>query len=403
MRSVSSWTLPSHASIFTGLYPSEHGADHPRPSGHDGSKPFDDTPAARLDIEPAEPLRSDVTTLAQRLAANGYQTGAVVANCGYLSHEFGIDRGFEHYDDREAFSSLLLPQLAGFQQGFRKGSSRRAETITDLAIEWIEASERRRPFFLFLNYMDAHAPYEPPSPYDRALDQQQPGDSSNGKRGFNPLLYDAELRYLDAHLTRFLRALEARSLLNDTVLVITGDHGEAFGEHGFWRHDKALYEELIRVPLYVKPVGPPQPGVSDRALTGPDLYRLMLAEVGLPDAPANGDSSIVAEWYQSDERTAAALVKRGEATVPFNRDLVVWFDAGLKWIVSSKGDVEAYDLNADPGERHPLSLSTERIEQARARARAWWDAHPPVARDHRRSPGPDPAVLERLRNLGYVQ
>ena len=395
VHSVSSWTLPSHGSMFTGLYPSEHGADYPRPAGQDGDAIGRNT-AVRLGLWPAEPLRADVPTLAERLAAAGYQTGAVIGNCGWLNHEFGVDRGFEHYDDRDAFSSMLLLQLAGFYESLNKGSSRRGEAITDLAMRWLDAPGRRRPFFLFMNYMDAHAPYEPPPPYDRTFQTALPGQPQNSR------LYDEELRYLDAQVTRFLHALEARSLLDDSVVIITADHGEAFGEHGFWKHDQALYEELIRVPLYVKSAGPSRPGVSDRALTGPDLYRLMLNEVGLPAAEPSSASPIVAEWYQPDAMTAAAITRRDGTPVPLDRDLLVWFDAGLKWIVSSKGAVEAYDLHADPGETHPVDLAAERVEQARARARDWWNAHPPVKRERRASRTLDPAVVERLRNLGYA-
>jgi arylsulfatase A-like enzyme len=399
-RSVSSWTLPSHASIFTGLYPSVHGADHPRHVGESGRNPGD-----LLDLWPAEPLRSDVTTLAERLAAAGYETGAIVANSGYLNHAFGIDRGFEHYDDREAFSLLLLPQLAGFGLDFRKGTSRTAERITDLGIQWIDARERRRPFFLFLNYMDAHAPYAPPSPYDRHFEDEQSATATQDKRKIDSLQYDRELRYLDAQVSRFLAAIEARSLLDGTVLVVTSDHGEAFGEHGFWRHDQALYGELIRVPLYVKPAGPSRPGLSDRRITGPALYRLILAELGLPAAVPDGedDSAMIAELYQPDKKTADMVAKKDNAPVPLDRDLVTWFDRGLKWIVSSKGEVEVYDLESDPGELRPLQFSTEQAESARARARAWWKAHPPLAPDQRTSTRLDPAVVERLRALGYVK
>lgn len=397
-RSVSSWTLPSHASIFTGLYPSEHGATHPRLGANQGA------PAASHDssaLTPAHPLRNDVTTLAERLSAVGYRTGAVVANAAYLAHEFGVDRGFEHYDDREGaqFRTFLLVQLAGFYMDVGKKKTRRAAVITDLGFDWIDASEEDRPFFLFMNYMDAHDPYIPQIPFNNAFGREQPSDPLNYSLPIRSLLYDRELRYLDAHVIRFIRGLEARALLADTVLVITSDHGEAFGEHGFWTHNATLYEELIRVPLYVKPAGPPRPGTSHRLLTSPDLYGLILSELGFPVKPTKDRSPMVAEWYQSE---AVSEMKR-YAPVPVDRDLLAWFDDGLKWIVSSNGDVEAYDLRVDPGELHPIGLDANRVERARARARAWWKDHPPVATaEHAASP-PDPAVMERLRNLGYVR
>ena len=371
----------------------------PRP----GDKQAPEIPSDLSAKWPSQPLRGDVTTLAEELSAQGYQTGAIVANAAYLAHEFGVDRGFEHYDDRDGASlpSLLLLQLAGFQAYLRK-QTRSAETINSLALDWLDARAPGRPFFLFLNYMDAHAPYIPPPPYDRAFGNRQPRDPLNPKPPIRSLLYDRLLRYLDAQVTLFLQALENRSLLSDTVLIIAADHGEAFGEHGYWQHDRALYEELIRVPLYVKPAGPARPGTSDRPITGPDLYGLILEQLGLPVPPRHDDASMIAEWYQSEGITEAEK-RRQFATGPVDRDLLAWFDGGLKWIVSSKGDVEAYDLSADPGELHAIELSADRVEQARAHAQAWWKAHPPVVTAEHAGSAPDPAVMERLRNLGYVR
>jgi hypothetical protein len=154
--------------------------------------------------------------------------------------------------------------------------------------------------------------------------------------------------------------------------------------------------------LYVKSRGTPKPGVSDRVVTSPDLYHLMLAEVGLAGPPAAAQVPIVAEWYQTDAATAAALTERGETTVPLDRDLLAWVDAGTKWIVNSRGHVEAYDLDDDPGELSPLPLSPDDVTQARARARAWWEANPPLPATMRSAAELDPAVIDRLRNLGYV-
>jgi arylsulfatase A-like enzyme len=400
-RSVSSWTLPSHASIFTGLYPSEHGADHFRSNPREGERAII-PPGGGW---PAQPLRGDVPTLAELLAEHGYQTGAIVANAPYLAHEFGVDRGFEHYDDRLGadLPAFLFVQLAGFAVGVGRKGARRAETITDLALDWIDARGRQQPFFLFLNYMDAHSPYlPPPSPYDDTFGDRQPSDPLNPERDIRALQYDRLLRYLDAHVTRFLQTLKARSLLDDAVLIITGDHGEAFGEHGYWGHNRALYEKLIRVPLYVKSAGPARPGTSDRSITSPDLYDVILEQLGLPVAPRQRGTSMVAEWYQSEAITEAEQRKRFPVG-PVDRDLLAWLDEGLKWIVSSKGDVEAYDLGGDPGEQHPIELGTDRVEQGRARAEAWWKAHPPILTRERSDSILDPAVMEHLRNLGYVR
>lgn len=394
-RSVSSWTLPTHASIFTGLYPSQHGADHPRANG-DGAR------AEALGLFPAEPLRDDIPTLAELLSARGYHTGAIVANHGYLNHVFGLDRGFDRYDDRGGvgFKSLLLLQLAGGQQHLRKGS-RRAQSITDFGIEWLDGLERDRPFFLFLNYMDAHGPYVAPPPHAYAFDAAQPPDPLEYGRDFFRLQYDRELRYLDEHVTRLLDAVRARGLLDDTVVVITSDHGEGFGTHGFWRHDLALYEEHIAVPLYVKPAGARPAATSDQLVTSPALHYLILQQLGVEAARPAQTASVISEWFQSPALSASARIK-ADADQSFDRDLLVWSEDGLKWIASSLGDVKAYDLRVDPFERVPLPLTAEQIARARARAAAWWKDNPPLARDEGQAPALDPTVIDRLRNLGYV-
>jgi arylsulfatase A-like enzyme len=249
--------------------------------------------------------------------------------------------------------------------------------------------------------MDAHGPYVPPPPFASAFERTRPADPLEYDRSLYPLQYDRELSYLDAHVTRLIDGLRSRSLFHDTVVIVTSDHGEGFGSHGFWRHDLALYEELIAVPLYVKAAGDGRPGVSKRPVTSPDLFHLMLEQLGLGDAAPARDAPITAEWYQSEALTRSPVMRPDDGQ-PIDRDLLVWIDGGLKWIVSSRGDVKAYDLSVDPFERTPAQLSTNQIEAARARAKTWWDGNPPLPRAERPATELDPAVIDRLRNLGYV-
>ena len=154
-RSAGTYTLPSHASLFTGLYPSVHGADHPRAEGQSG--------VSRWTLRPALGLRPDVPTLAEVLHEHGWRTAAIVANNVFLHHSFGLDRGFERYDDRDtAWTNeyLALAQYAGFALRTGHLLYRDGDEITAEALRWIDG-EGARPFFLMLNYMDAHAPYMP--------------------------------------------------------------------------------------------------------------------------------------------------------------------------------------------------------------------------------------------------
>jgi len=386
--SASSWTLPSHGSLFTGLYPSDHGADHSRT-----------TDGVLIVTEHAQPLRSDVPTLADLLAAQGYQTGAVIGNCMYLAHQLGLDRGFAHYDDRwgPRLGFYLLVQTAGFLPEVGHSIHRSAAAITDLALGWLTTRAQDRPFFLFVNYMDPHVPYIPPRPYDTAFSDEQPADPYAPDKPMQSLLYDRKLLYTDAHVARLLRGLDAQHLLDNTVVIITSDHGEAFGEHCFWKHDKTLYDEVLHVPLYVKHAGQQHGAVTEERTTGVDVFYLALRELGLTaDKPDSGP--VIAELRRSPELAVAVA---SDCPVDVDRDLVVWMEGRVKWIVGSKGTVEAYDLAADPHERANLAVGQDQIERAQAYAARWWQAHPGIVTLHRKPGDVDAETRERMRNLGY--
>jgi arylsulfatase A-like enzyme len=386
-RSSSSWTLPSHATLLTGLFPAEHGATHPR-AGRDE--------ATMAPAWPAQPLREDAETVAMQLHARGWQTAAVVSNPLYLRHEFGLDRGFERYDDREA--SLLwrysaLPQIFGFHVWVGRRGYRDARTITDLALRWLERERRGGPFFLMLNYMEAHAPYLPEAPFDRVFGPEHPEDPLRPEEHLEELLYDRELAALDDQVGRLLDGLERLDLFDGTTVVITSDHGEAFGEHGFRKHDWTVFDEVVLVPLLVKPAGERAAASDDTHVTGADVHALMLASAGLESA--RRESPVTSEWYQVDEPE----VWERRLGVDLERDLVCWIEEGVKVVVSTTDSVEAYDLAADPSESHPLPLTDEQRAAALQRAKAWWAANPPPA--HKTEPL-DAGALERLRQLGYA-
>jgi arylsulfatase A-like enzyme len=390
--SASSWTLPSHASLFTGLYPGEHGAHHPRARTPGNAAPSYTTFA--------QPLRRDVPTLAGRLTGEGYETAAVVANAGYLRHELGVDRGFAHYDDRWGanLNSVLLLQLAGFQAQLGHFVHRSAESITDLALDWLVAHSAKRPFFLFLNYMEPHFPYLPPPPGDKAFDKPQPLNPYAPHRSLHSLLYDRELLFLDEHLSRLLAGLEALGFLSNTVVIITSDHGEGFGEHGLWQHDRVLYDEVLKVPLYVKGAGPCRSATVQARTTGLDVYHLALVKLGIDAENTRRDAfEVIAEWQGSDQLAG----QFNNSPFDVDRDLLAWMEGHVKWIVSSKGTVEAYDLDSDPRELHNLAVDRDQIERAQGQAARWWTAHPPIVTAHHPQEL-DAETRERMRTLGYV-
>ena len=290
-------------------------------------------------------------------------------------------------------AAVSLAQLLGFDRTLGARPYRDAGTITDLALKALERRDTTRPFFLFVNYMEPHSPYLPRGPFDRAFLPQRPLNPRNPDPQLFPLLYDRELLSMDAELGRLLEWMDRRDLLRDSVVIITSDHGEAFGEHGFWWHAKTLYEEVLRVPLYVKGVGPrPSPTISD-PVTSADVYRIALRELGF-DSPAAPRGTLIAEWYSRPSVTATWGDK-------VDRHLLAWLEGGIKTIVGSRGGVEIYDLDRDPDERHNLAQGDVPIARARARALEWWSAHPPRTLDDVGTI--DERTRDRLRDLGYVE
>jgi len=213
------WTPPSIATLFSGLYPSSHAMvplDKPPWSG-DLSIRFDDS----------------VLTLAEMLGGAGYRTAAVSSN-PWITPEFGFAQGFGSFDVKV---------------------DARAEKITELGLARIDELRRSGdPFFLYLHYLDPHDPYSPPDDHRIFGGQRVEGNYSPKMREAIDL-YDGEIHYLDKSLGRLFTELRARQLYDGLVIVLLGDHGEQFEEHGHLGHGWQLFDEELRVPLVVKPVG----------------------------------------------------------------------------------------------------------------------------------------------------
>ena len=239
-------------------------------------------------------------TLAGRLRAAGYQTGGFHSN-PYLSRAYGFDAGFDTFDDDLMLGQNKLFALA--QQALDKFVLNRGEyyarapTINSRALDWLD--DTAEPAFLWNHYMDTHGPYHAPkrryaereqsasdaeSLYRRSW--KRPESITDEERRLLVDSYDDEIRYLDEQLGRFLDTLHERECFEDALVVITADHGDAFGEHGYFAHPRYLYEELLRVPLFVSP-----PGEMDTTIEGPvstlDVVPTLLeyAQVACDDLP----------------------------------------------------------------------------------------------------------------------
>ena len=385
-RSTSSWTLPSHASLFTGLLPSEHGATHPR-----GEK--NDATVAGAAAQ-AQSLREDAPTLAEILGARGYRTGAVIANHYYLGERYGLSRGYQHYDARpggDVRHYLPLAQMAWVPLRAGRQSYRDASSVTERALDWLQADPGERPQFLTLNYMDAHSPYFPAPPHDEAFGGGRVEEPTKFHQSDRIIQYDRGLHYIDTQLMRVLGAMD----LDKTVVIITSDHGEGLGDHGYWMHGWTLYDSLTRVPLYVQPVGRERVPVREEPISGAEIFDLALTELGLELPLERQALRPAGEWFQPLRIPNSKVL----ADKDVRRDLVIWTEGSLKWTVTSRGDVSVVDVVQDPKELSPLELDAEQIAQAQARAKAWWAANPPLERQATQVESED---LDHLKDLGYL-
>lgn len=331
------WTLPAHASMFTGLYPLEHGAHSFLPgAGHKGDNVFG--------------LHPRFETLAEALGARGYATAGIVANPIYLRPGLGLEAGFQTWDVRRE---------PGAQ-------------VTDRALAWLDETaspegDRARPRFLFVNYLDAHRPYATGDASDRSraeLDAliaqvmvrgEEPGELGEKVRG----LHQKAVSRLDTEVGRLLDGLKARGLFDSSIIVITSDHGEAFGAHGTVEHSKDVYEELVRVPLLVK--GPLQGAarVAKKPASSVDVPGLIAAHLAGTDAESAravfrrvpGTHVVLTENHFSRLRDLARYGDR------FARERRAIYDGDLKLIIDSRGNHELYDLSQDPGETKNLKLA----------------------------------------------
>jgi arylsulfatase A-like enzyme len=277
---TSNESLATHASIMTGLYASKHGAHPFEVSGMNGGAPLDPT--------------SD--TLAERLAEAGYRTFAVVANHAYLAEDFGLAQGFDSYDCRPP-STIFRPNqpylprsafesLINFALDLRVTMFRGAGQIDDLALRVLNQQRPGgRPLFLFVNYMDAHAPYEPPPPFDarfRGNDSATPAGVVPPELRRQADQYDGGIACVDQQIGRLISTLRRRGIYDDTLIIIMADHGESFGEKGFWGHGISVYEPQIHIPLIVKFPHQRTPSKVASAVSEADVFPTVIAAARLP-------------------------------------------------------------------------------------------------------------------------
>jgi arylsulfatase A-like enzyme len=428
------WSLPSHASLFTGQYTSNHRthADEPQ-------------------------FTPETTPLAARLDEAGYETLAY-SNNFWVSPSFGFDTGFDEYhvgwelfNGGEGFAEVgkehsdVAGQLRAFAPKLlsRNGLKTMANALFLVTLwdrydsgayltnrqvkKWVSGSDD--PFFMFLNYHEPHLDYDAPGEYVEQVtpDGKTPpdaddvnqeawayvtGDVEMDESDFERLrlLYDAELRYLDSRLGELFDALEREGKLDETLVVVTSDHGENLGDHGLMGHQYCLYDTLMHVPLIVRGPGV-DAGTRDGFVELRDLYPTILDAAGLEDAPDDrnlqGDpdrEAVAAEYWTPPCPTSELRADFGELP-----ERVQKFDRGLqavrtddwKLVVGTDGSTQLYDLSEDPGEETDVSEDhPDVVDELSEAIQSRFD--PITADDDYTKPDVSPVVTNRLEDLGYL-
>jgi arylsulfatase len=368
-------------------------------------------------------LRREVTgvllgkeaTLPETLARHGYRTAGIHSN-PLLSRLFGYDRGFEFFDDDLFLAGTALPRALKrwayrLPQLFRVASHLSAARTTDKAARWLRGEPS--PFFLWTHYMDTHGPYRSQASiryltrlrahllYQKAVSRPQAVTEDERRRLHG--WYRAQVRYADTHVGRLLEFLQGQGRLDDTVVVVTADHGEEFGEHGHYSHHSTLYQTLLHVPLIVKlPRGRHRGTVVDRPVALVQVMATVLDAVGLPSPPGLDGPSLLPlldgwpgatpEWILSEAKAWPEY----KASIRHGR----W-----KCIVDRRrGRRELFDLETDPGERTNLTDTAGDVgDRCEGELHAMLAALSRQAAPERALTGDmDAATTERLRDLGYL-
>jgi arylsulfatase A-like enzyme len=382
--STSSWTLPAHASLFTGRWPHELGV---------GWK---------------TPVRDGVPTLAGHLASHGYDTAGFAANLDYCSRESGLARGFAHYEDfplsvvdtytryvalgrRIDVSSWastidsMVERTTGRWYNLvprSKEHAKSADAINSAFLGWLRKRPKNgRPFFAFLNFNDAHTPYEVPDPSVVGFGLR-PADSLRRQmlQGFTGLdkttlshddvrlatdVYDDCISYLDRHLGLLLDDLSRRGVLENTLVIVTSDHGEHLGDHRLFFHGCSLYRQLVQVPLLI--VG--KEGIpAGRTVLEPvslcDLPATVIDLLGLGPAHPFPGRSVARYWQSRDQKsvrvvadpllmetTKPELLMNGGREPAAKGPMKAVIAAGMHYIQMADGSEELYKMNSDVEEK----------------------------------------------------
>ncbi len=360
--STSGWTSPATASLLTSLYPFQHGV------------------IAGLERQRAQEFRvhrlpEGVSTMAEVLKGAGYATYAISDNI-HVSPLTGFDRGFD---------------------AFESASDASAVAVNKRAKKWKDEILNRAPYFLYLHYLDPHEPYLPKAPwYEEFVNDSR---AALSRRDFEAA-HDSELRFVDEKISGLFQDF---GWDDNTLVIVTSDHGEEFGDHGYAGHAHTLYGELVNIPLVVFRKG----AYGVRRVPAPvslvDVLPTVREVIGLPPDPRNAGVSLVPllegrAWSHGDRPLFAELVALGNDEV-----ITATIRRGFKLLAYQSGDRALYDLGRDPTEQKDLFREKPELV---AELTAQYAAYSTHARKYGAAATAqarlDPEAVEKLRSLGYL-
>ena len=377
VSSPSPWTLPAHASLLTGRYPSRHGL-----KSH------------------MQRLPDRVVTLAEILGRHGFQTAAVV-NSHNLSERYGLHRGFEHfvYVKEEVWHTL-------------------PSAVEAEAVKWL-SEQPGEPFFLFLHYYDVHSDYRSLPPYEKVFVRPSKSKADGTteqllrfRRGLLSLnhddaehlidRYDAGIRQMDDGIARLLLHLEQTGLLESTLIVVTSDHGEEFLEHDGVLHGRTQFEEVLQVPLILRGPGLPRGLRVEQVASLVDVFPTLIGFLGVPWSEPVDGVDLRPSWQQveSDADPRFLFAEADHNNVEHDIKRAVRYDRFKLHFDIHTNHQALYDLQHDPGEMTDIAAQETSLTQLlRSRLDQFMSveetAEPigPMSADE----------IEKLRSLGYLQ
>jgi arylsulfatase A-like enzyme/Flp pilus assembly protein TadD len=348
-------TLPAHTVIFTGTYPTLSGM-------HDFS---------------GNKLNPDQPTLASVLKRHGYTTGAVVGSA-VLDSRFGLNQGFDFYYDHFDFNRL---QESNLEEMERPGN-----VVADVALDWL-GKNRKSKFFLWMHLYDPHYPYRPPAPYSEQ---------------YKDRLYDGEIAFADAQVGRLIAYLKANDLYRNTVIVLAGDHGEGLGEHGERNHGFFIYNATLHVPVIIRLPESTSPKVVPELVNLADLMPTVVQALKF-DVPSQvqGVNLMPLMATKTEEESRSLYAETFLPRLHFN-----WSELRAveteKYHFIDAPKPELYDLSKDPGETQNLFVEKKAVaDELRARLTGLISQYS-AGQELAQKTGLDPALMERLKSLGYA-